>query len=486
MSESFERPRGLTLLTGGTGYVGGRLLDELERRGVPLRCLARRPEHLLPRVSATTEVVSGDVFDRDSLASAMEGVDTAYYMIHSMADSGDFEYKDRRAAELFSEVARQTGVRRIIYLGGLGSGPGLSAHLRSRQEVGAVLGRSGVTTIELRAGIIIGSGSLSFEMIRALVEKLPVMITPSWVRVRTQPIAIEDVISYLVKSRDVEASGHVVFEIGGADQVSYADIMAEYARQRGLHRVMIPVPVLTPYVSSLWLGLVTPLYARVGRNLIDGVRNPTIVDDPASDRPFQVHPRGVREAITRALVNEDQKYAATRWSDALSSKGGLPRGARRYGRRLIDVQSVRVPRPPEEAFAPVRRIGGDRGWYYGNWLWELRGLLDKLAGGPGLRRGRRAPDDLRIGEAVDFWRVEEFQPARLLRLRAEMKLPGRAWLQFEAEPDGTGTILTQTAVFDPTGLGGLLYWYSLLPAHAFVFRGMLNGVAAASATDTSF
>jgi len=317
-------------------------------------------------------------------------------------------------------------------------------------------------------------------MIRALVEKLPVMITPAWVRVRTQPIAVEDVIAYLVKALDVPVDGHAVFEIGGADQVSYADIMLEYARQRGLRRWMIRVPVLTPRLSSLWLGLVTPLYARVGRSLIDGVRNPTIVRASDFDRPFEVRPRGVREAIARALVNEDQTYAATRWSDAASAEGP-PAAPQSYGRRLVDVRSARVPASADRAFAPVQRIGGDAGWYFGDTLWALRGFVDRLVGGPGLRRGRRDPLDLRAGEAVDFWRVEAFEPGRLLRLRAEMRLPGRAWLQFEARPDGDDTVLTQTAVFDPVGLGGIIYWRALLPLHALMFRGMLRALARAVA-----
>lgn len=474
---------GLTLLTGATGYVGGRLLEELERSGAALRCLARRPEYLESRVGPATEVVRGDVLDAATLGPAMQGVETAYYLVHSMGNAEDFERQDRIAAENFASAARTAGVRRIVYLGGLGAGPDLSAHLHSRQEVGRILRESGISTIELRASIIIGSGSLSFEMIRSLVEKLPVMVTPAWVRVPAQPIAIEDVVAYLVAARQLDDRDSRVFEIGGADVVTYREIMLEYARQRGLRRLMIPVPVLTPALSSLWLGLVTPLYARVGRKLIDGVRNPTVVKDAAALAAFAVRPRGVSEAIARALVNEDQEYASTRWSDAVSSEGDRPRTGGSYGRRLVDSQSVSVPRPPEAAFAPVRRIGGSVGWYYGAALWHLRGFLDKLVGGPGLRRGRRDPNDLRPGEALDFWRVEAFEPDHLLRLRAEMRLPGRAWLQFEATPADGGTLLTQTAVFDPVGLGGILYWYALLPIHAFMFRGMLRGVAAASATE---
>ncbi|MDP2470419.1 MAG: SDR family oxidoreductase [Candidatus Palauibacterales bacterium] len=475
----------ITMLTGATGYVGGRLLEELERSGVRLRCLTRRPEYLRGRVAESTEIVRGDVLDSGSLAAALQGVSTAYYLVHSMGDEGNFEEIELRAARIFGEEARTAGVSRIIYLGGLGSGSDLSAHLASRQEVGRALRESGVPTIELRASIIIGSGSLSFEMIRALVEKLPVMTTPSWVRVRAQPIAIEDVIGYLLEARTTPLEGTRVVEIGGADVVSYAEIMREYARQRGLRRMMIPVPVLTPALSSLWLGLVTPLYARVGRKLIEGVRNPTVVRDPAAASSFAVRPRGITEAIARALANEDREYASTRWSDAGIGGGGVGRRRRPYGRRMVDSRSLTLEATARAVFAPIRRLGGDAGWYYGDALWRLRGFLDRLAGGPGLRRGRRDPLDLRPGDALDFWRVEAYEPDRMLRLRAEMKLPGRAWLQFEVEPRERGSTLTQTAVFDPRGLAGLLYWYVLLPVHTLMFRGMLRSVARAASSPSA-
>lgn len=474
MTESTD----LTLLTGATGYVGGRLLAALESQQAPVRCMARRPQYLASRVAPSTQVVEGDVLDSESLNRAMAGVSTAYYLVHSMSDEGDWEEMERHAARLFGEAASRAGVERIIYLGGLGSGPDLSAHLLTRQEVGQILGHAGVPVIELRASIIIGSGSLSFEMIRSLVEKLPVMTTPAWVRVLAQPIAIEDVVAYLLEARLLDADESRTFEIGGADVMSYADIMLEYARQRNLRRVMIPVPVLTPGLSSLWLGLVTPLYARVGRKLIEGVRNPTVVRDEAAASVFSVRPRGVSASIARALTNEDLEFARTRWSDAgiASSRAA----ERRYGRRIVDSQSIRLQGHPTDAFQPIRRIGGQVGWYYGDLLWRIRGALDRLAGGPGLRRGRRDPLDLRPGDALDFWRVEAYEPDRLLRLRAEMKLPGRAWLQFEAEPDGGGSVLTQTAIFDPHGLAGLLYWYALLPVHAAIFRRMLRNVARAT------
>ncbi len=296
---------GLTLVTGGTGYVGGRLLDALEARGTPLRCLARRPERLRARDASRLEVVQGDVLEPASLLTALDGVDVAYYLVHSMSSAGDFAHKDLQGARNFARAASETGVRRIIYLGGLGSGTELSEHLRSRQQVGEVLRETRVPTIELRASIIIGSGSLSFEMIKALVEKLPVMITPRWVEVPAQPIGIDDVIEYLVAAREMGIEGSRVYEIGGADRVSYGEIMKEYARQRGLRRTMISVPVLTPYLSSLWLGLVTPVYASIGKKLIDGVRNPTVVEDEAALEAFEVRPRGIVEAIAGALNGEE-------------------------------------------------------------------------------------------------------------------------------------------------------------------------------------
>ncbi len=483
ISEGPARPRRI-LLTGATGYVGGRLLRTLEQAGHSVRCLARRPEYLRPRVTSPTEVVAGDIRDPESLGRALQGIEAAYYLVHSMGSSAAFAEEDRRSALAFGSAAREAGVRRIVYLGGLGADEELSLHLESRQEVGRLLRASGVPTVEFRASIVIGSGSLSFEMIRALVDKLPVMVTPRWVRSLAQPIAIEDVIAYLVQALD-RPEGGGVFEIGGPDRVSYLDLMKEYARQRGLRRLMIPVPVLTPSLSSLWLGLVTPLYARVGRKLIDSVRHATVVNNPAALRVFDVQPRGVREiveALERALGNEDREFAQTRWSDALSwhgrkrGGGGVPR----FGSRMIDSRSVDVPHPPPEAFRPIRRIGGRGGWYYGDWLWRLRGFLDLLVGGAGMRRGRRDPEHLVPGDTVDFWRVEAFEPDRLLRLVAEMKLPGRAWLQFEVdERDDGGSAVCQTAIFDPVGLSGRLYWYFLYPIHRAVFAGMLRGIVRA-------
>ncbi len=475
-----ENHPGLILIAGATGYVGGRLLHALESRGHRVRCLARHPETLRDRVAPSTEVIQGDVLDPASLPAAMAGVSTAYYLVHAMASANSFETEDRRAAESFATAARDAGVNRIIYLGGLGRGNHLSAHLRSRQEVGRILRESGVTTFEFRTSVIIGSGSVSFEIVRALVEKLPVMTTPRWVKTTTQPIAIEDVIAYLVLALDVRVDASKIFEIGGSDQVSYLDLMREYALQRGLKRWMIPVPVLSPGLSSLWLGIVTPVYARVGRELVESLRNQTIVTDPSAVEYFSVRPLDFRAALQRALINEDREFALTRWSDAVSSVGKAPQwGGIKFGRRIVDSRAVLVPYSASAAFQPIQELGGRTGWYYADWLWRLRGLLDLAFLGVGMRRGRRSPKQLFAGDTLDFWRVEKIIPARLLRLAAEMRLPGRAWLQFEVEPSGSGSVVRQTAIFDPVGLLGQLYWYVLYPVHRFVFAGMLAGIVRA-------
>jgi uncharacterized protein YbjT (DUF2867 family) len=470
------------LLTGATGYVGGRLLPLLEGLGCRVRCLARRPEHLAQRTGPGTEVVAGDVLERASLEAAMRGVDAAYYLVHSMGSRGSFVEADRQAARHFGEAAREAKVGRIIYLGGLGrEEETLSPHLRSRHEVGEILRASGVPVCEFRASIVIGSGSLSFEMIRALVERLPVMITPRWVHVVAQPIGIDDLLDYLVAGLRLPPAQCRVYEIGGADQVSYGDIMREYARQRGMRLRMLPVPFLTPWLSSLWLGLVTPLYARIGRKLIESIIHPTVVHDRAAAGAFAVRPLGIAEAVRRALAGEERHFAATRWSDALSASGGARSwGGVRFGSRLVDSRTVRVQAPPAAAFAPIRRIGGATGWYAWNGLWRLRGWLDLLVGGVGLRRGRSSATGLRVGDTIDFWRVESWEPDRHLRLAAEMRLPGRAWLDFEVQGDQRGSTIRQTAIFDPVGLAGRAYWYALYPLHQLVFRDMLRGIARAA------
>lgn len=479
----------LILLTGATGYVGGRLRTTLEEQGHRVRCLARNPAVLEGVTGAGTEIVAGDVLDRASLDRAMHHVDIAYYLIHSMGSTGSFAQADREAARNFGAAAKAAGVRGIVYLGGLGdTDDDLSDHLRSRHEVGDVLRESGVPVLEFRASIIIGSGSLSFEMIRSLVERLPVMITPKWVKVPAQPIAIDDVLQYLMLALHVPVAEYRMYEIGGADRVSYADIMRAYATQRGIRVRMIAVPFLTPYISSLWLGLITPLYARIGRKLIESIIHSTVVRDTTALRVFAVRPMGIDDAIRRAIVREERAFAETRWSDAFSSAGDAPAwGGVQFGTRLVDSRTRTVNTSVDHAFAPIQRIGGTTGWYAWNWLWKIRGTIDLLVGGVGMRRGRRSDVDLRVGDTVDFWRVERIE-TNLLRLVAEMKLPGRAWLEFEVTGNGSTATIRQTATFDPVGLSGRAYWYALFAVHQLVFTGMLSGIARAAereGTDTA-
>ena len=473
----------LLLVTGATGYIGGRLLRALHERGDRVRCMARRPDDVRAHAEHDIEVVHGDVCDPASLAAALDGVHTAYFLIHAMAAGDDFAREESEGARNFARAARAAGVQRIIYLGGLGRSANLSEHLESRQEVGRLLRESGVLTVELRSSVIIGSGSLSFELVRALVERLPVMLIPRWVSQRTQPIAVADVLAYLLAAASVSLTESTVIEIGGAEQVSYLDLMREYASQRGLGRWFVKVPVLTPWLSSRWLGLITPVYARVGAKLIDSVRNETVVKSPLAATLFpEIRPRGMRAAIAQAMRNEDREIAETRWSDGSSSLGTAQSwGGTTSGSRLVDSREATVTGSPSVAFRAIERIGGPVGWYYGNWMWKLRGAADLLVGGAGMRRGRRHPDTLRVGDALDFWRVEAVERDRLLRLRAEMKVPGRAWLQFEVSGSGTGSTIRQTAIFEPRGLAGLLYWYVLFPVHGLIFGGMLRGIAAASA-----
>jgi len=482
-----DQARSLRLVTGATGYIGGRLLRALHDNGERIRCMARRPDDVRSRAPEGVEVVSGDVLDPASLAAALSDVHTAYFLIHAMASARDFAKEECEGARNFARAARDAGVQRIVYLGGLGASRGLSPHLASRQEVGRLLRETGVLTIEFRASVILGSGSLSFELVRALVERLPVLLTPRWVSQRTQPIAIDDVIAYLVAAADVPLTESAVVEIGGRDRVSYLDVMREYAKQRGLRRTFVRVPLLTPWLSGRWLGLVTPVYARVGQKLIDGVRNETVVTSPRAAELFpHIEPRGMSEAIAQARSNEDREFAETRWSDARSSVGSARSwGGVSLGSRRIDSRQITVDRSPAAAFRPIERIGGAVGWYYGDWLWRLRGFLDLLVGGAGMRRGRRDPDTLHAGDAVDFWRVDAIERDHLLRLTPEMKLPGRAWLQFEVSGRGSRSVIQQTAVFEPHGLAGLFYWYALYPVHSRVFGGMLRGIARASTIETA-
>lgn len=468
------------LLTGATGYVGGRLLRALEDAGQRVRCLVLETQTLSSGNSSTTEIVRGDVRDVELLRTAMQGVDTAYYLIYTAAARGPLEDDTRRAATTFARAARQAGLRRIIYLGGLNSGGKYSGHLCGAQEVGEILRESGAQVIELRTSVVVGSGSLAFELVRALAEELPLRFAPRWARTLTRPIAIEDVIAYLVSALETNVEGSAIFEIGGADLASFADLVKEFARQRGRKRWMIPLPVKMPRLSILWLSLIAPVFARISQELVATLCARHFPDNSRALEVFPVRPRGIREAIERALANEGRATALTHWFDALGLRSTMPdcRDVR-LGPRIVDSRSLHVPYPAELAFQPIERIGGSTGWYYGNWMWRLRGLMDRMVGGVGANRGRRDPKHLSVGDPVDFWRVEAIDRGHLLRLAAEMRLPGRAWLQFEIEENSHGSKIRQTAIFDPLGIPGLLYWLVLAPSHGLIFNGMLRGIAGA-------
>lgn len=468
------------LLTGSTGYVGGLLRSRLlSLKHLHVRCLVRDTSRVDREHEECAEWIEGDLLEPATLKPAMDGIDVAYYMVHSMGSTGSFEEMDRRAAHHFGNAAREAGVRRIIYLGGLGGGDELSAHLRSRQEVGAILATY-VPTLELRASVVLGSGSLSFEMIRALVERLPMMVTPKWVEVQAQPIAIGDLLNYLLQSLTVPIQEFCVVEVGGVDRCSYGDLMREYGRQRGLSRWMIKVPMLTPHLSGLWLGLVTPLYARIGRSLIESTRHPTIVEDPtAADSLFDVRCMGVKEAIAAALAQEEAQ-PLTGGLHAVAVPSRPPVWGVRVGNRLVDDRSILVDVSSAAAFAPIRRIGGRNGWYAWNALWTVRGWLDRLVGGHGMSRGRRDPEALREGDVVDCWLVDRLKNDQSLQLKADMRLPGRAWLCFSVEDEDGCSRIRQTAIFDPRGLAGLMYWGLVSPLHTLVFAGMLRGIAKAA------
>jgi uncharacterized protein YbjT (DUF2867 family) len=472
------------LVTGATGYVGGRLVPLLVERGYRVRVLARDRDRLegrpwLDRV----ELVLGDVLDPATLPAALDGVHAAYYLIHSMGSHGNFGQRDLRAARNFAQAAAETGVARIIYLGGLGKpGSELSEHLRSRQETGAALREAGVPVTEFRASILVGSGSVSFEMIRSLTERLPVMICPRWVYTRTQPIAIDDALTYLVAALETSESQGQIIEIGGRDVLTYRDMMLTYARLRGLRRFIIPVPLLTPRLSSYWVHLVTPIPSTIAQPLIKGLSVEVIVTDDRARRLFpQITPMDYETAVARALASLEAGEVETSWSDALVSSQGDTRAFifTTQDGMLIEQRQCEVDVPASVVYAEFAALGGRKGWLAFNWLWRLRGVADRLAGGVGFRRGRRHLTSLRVGDAIDFWRVEAVEPDRLVRLRAEMKVPGRAWLQFQAETLGaTRTRLIQTAFFAPKGLLGLLYWYLLWPVHGFIFSQLIRKLAA--------
>ncbi|WP_457029067.1 SDR family oxidoreductase [Kitasatospora sp. P5_F3] len=478
------------LVTGATGYLGGRLVPELLTAGYLVRCLARDPGRLRDHPwRAGIEAVAGDVTRPETLAGAFDDVQVAYYLVHSLGTGSDFEAKDRAAALVFGAAAAAAGVRRIVYLGGLLPGgvptAELSPHLRSRAEVGEALRASGVDTAELRAAVILGSGSASFEMLRYLTERLPAMVTPSWVGTRIQPIAVRDVLRYLVGAAELPAGVNRTFDLGGPEVLTYRQMMVRYARVAELpRRLIVPVPVLTPRLSSHWVGLVTPVPGSLARPLVESLRHEVVCGEHDIARYVPDPPDGLigfDRAVGLALRRIRDDEVATRWSSASlpgAPSDPLPTDPDWAGGSLYqDVRERVVDVPPAAVWRAIEGIGGENGWYSFPLAWALRGWLDRLVGGVGLRRGRRDPGRLRVGDSLDFWRVEEIEPGRLLRLRAEMRLPGPAWLELSVDPapDG-GAVYRQRALFHPHGLGGHAYWWSVAPFHAVVFGGMARNL----------
>jgi uncharacterized protein YbjT (DUF2867 family) len=487
---NMERLAKPVLVAGGTGYVGGRLVPELMKAGYRVRVMGRSMAKLQSRQWArnpSVELCRADVLDRDSLSRATRGCSTAFYLVHSMnSRSKDFAESDRLAARNMSVAAASAGLERIIYLGGLGhDDPSLSKHLKSRAEVAGILQSGPVPVTFLRAAIILGSGSASFEILRYLVDRLPVMITPRWVYTLCQPIAIRNVIQYLLGCLEHEETAGGTFDIGGPEILTYHRIMEIYAEEAGLpHRWIVPVPALTPKLSSFWIHLITPVPSSIARPLVEGLRNPAVCGD---DRIRSIIPQELidcRRAIRRALDKSQQQCIDTCWSDAgtCAKPEWIQGGDAGYAGGTILECGYRVVlgARPEDIWKSIERVGGPTGWYFGNFLWSLRGLLDRLAGGIGLRRGRRHPVEIFAGDALDFWRVLEVDKPNRLQLIAEMRLPGEATLEFRNYPlNDDFTELQLHSRFLPRGLFGIIYWYGLYPIHQWIFRGMIKGMASA-------
>lgn len=472
------------LVTGATGYVGGRLVPRLLAEGYRVRCLVRDRTRLAGRSwLGQVEVVEADVLDPDSLPAAFEGISAAYYLIHGIQGGKLYADRDKTAAHNFARAAETAGIERVIYLGELAQKEGdLSTYLNSRFETGEILREGRVPVTEFRAGMIVGSGSVLFEMIRYLSERQLLWLCPQWFYSAAQPIAIRDTLEYLAAALKVPESTGEIIEIGGTTQLNYADMLRVYADIRGFSRLMIPVPVYTPRLSSLWIHLVSPIHWRLVLPLIEGLRVESLVSTHKAGEIFpEINPMDFRTAVELALDNFRQGKVETQWSDSLVSTAYEIEPYRFTVEEgmFIESRQRKVALPPEVVFKAFSGIGGDRGWLYMDWAWEIRGWMDELVGGVGLRRGRRHPDDLRVGESLDFWRVEDIIPGRKLLLRAEMKTPGRAWLEFQSIPleDSPGTLLTLGAYFAPEGIPGFIYWYSLFPIHKFIFDGMIDNLA---------
>ena len=472
----------LILVTGATGYVGGRLVPRLLDAGYRIRCLVRDPGRLQGRSwLKRVEVVTGDALSEGPLLDAMQGVSAAYYLIHGKQGGQLNANRDLEVARNFAEAARDANVERIIYLGELVDPTAdLSPYLRARHETGYVLRYSSVPVTEFRAGMIVGSGSALFEMIRYLTEREPVLVCPAWFFSEAQPIAIRDVLSYLIEALKVPESVGRMVEIGGPTRLTYADMLLGYAKERGLKRRLIRTPFYAPRLSAYWVHMVTPIHWRVVLPLIEGLRARLIVREGAAKELFpHIKPINFQTAVHLALGRILRDNVETSWSDALVTVAGDVKPYQFIVEEgmFVEKRQMLLDLSPEDVFRSYTGIGGERGWLFMDWSWAMRGWMDKAVGGVGLRRGRRHPDDIRAGESLDFWRVEEVQKNRLMRLRAEMKLPGKAWLQFESEPKNGKTLLTVTAYFAPHGLFGFLYWYAMWPFHKFIFDGLTRQVA---------
>ncbi|MDQ1205954.1 SDR family oxidoreductase [Microbacterium sp. SORGH_AS_0862] len=480
----------LVLVLGATGYIGGRLTPRLLAAGYRVRVLSRDAERVraLPWGS-DVEIVEGSVTDPDAMAEACDGVDVVYYLVHSMGQGKGFEDTDLAAARTVADAAAAASVSRLVYLGALHpEGVPLSPHLASRVEVGEVFLDSPVPTAVLQAGIVIGSGSASFEMIRHLTEVLPYMPAPKWVRNRVQPIAVRDVLYYLLGAARLAPDVDRAFDIGGPDAPRYGQMMNGYAVEAGLpQRPIAPLPVLTPGLASHWVNVVTPVPRSIARPLIASLQNECVIKDRSIDE-FIPPPQGgltsYRRAVQFALGRVDADDIETSWQDAEVSgvpSDPLPSDPEWAGRTVYtDARSAVTTASPEDLWSVVAGIGGENGWYSTPILWAVRGWMDRAVGGVGLRRGRRSRTRVAVGDAIDFWRVEAVEPGRMLRLRAEMKVPGLAWLELSVTPEPSGSRYDQRAVFFPRGLSGRLYWFAVLPFHGFVFRGMAEHIIAAA------
>lgn len=471
------------LVTGATGYVGGRLIPRLLERGYAVRVLVRDAERVEGRDWADrVSIIEGDLLEPATLGPAVAGIATAYYLVHAMGSRGDFAERDRRAAEHFGIAARQAGVKHTIYLGGLQPDAGeASPHLASRAETGRVLAERLAVT-EFRAGPIIGSGSASFEMVRYLTERLPAMVAPKWIKNLVQPIAIRDILAYLLAAAEYEPIG--IIDVGG-EQLTFKQMMLQYAEVRGLRRIIVPVPVLAPGLAARWVGFVTPISNSLAVPLVEGVVRPLTADTGKAEAAFpDVKPIGYQQAVALALSKIGMGEIETRWSGAVGEGEGEVLRLEDRGGIVREFRRVRADCSAEQLFAAFTSLGGKRGYLSFDWAWWLRGVADQLVGGPGLRRGRRHPDELLAGEAMDFWRVEEVDRPNRLRLRAEMKVPGVAWLQWEArrDPRDGQTYLEQTAAFRPRGLPGFLYWWAMYPMHMLMFTRMARKIANYAAT----